>query len=129
MTSPQKLGSRDFWRITNRVFNKDKSVIHPLLNTSEWLSSASDKVKLFARNFSRDSNLDGLGTSWPIFPSRTNLKLHSLSATPKLVKKVMIDLDLSKFFGPNCIPVVGLKNCEPELPNIVPEPELPNIVA
>ena len=32
-----------------------------------------------------------------------------------MVKKVLVDLDLSKASGPDCIPVVVLKNCEPEL--------------
>ena len=48
----QKLGSRDFWRIANSVLNKGKSAIPPLFNRPEVLSSASDKAKLFAKNFS-----------------------------------------------------------------------------
>ena len=48
----QKLGSHDFWRIANSVLNKGKSAITPLFNGPEVLSSASDKVKLFAENFS-----------------------------------------------------------------------------
>ena len=32
-----------------------------------------------------------------------------------MVKKVITNLDLSKASGPDCIPVVVLKNCEPEL--------------
>ena len=44
------------------------------------------------------------------FP-RTNLKLHNISITPKMVKKVIMNLDLSKASGPDCIPVVYLKNC------------------
>ena len=79
------------------------------------LSSASDKAKLFAENFSLNSNLDDSGVSLPVFPSRTNLKLHNISVTPKMVRKVVMNLDLSKASGPNCIPVVVLKNCEPEL--------------
>ena len=79
------------------------------------LSSASDKAKLFAENFSKNSNLDDLGISLPVFPSRTNLKLHNISVTPKMVKKVIMNLDLSKASGPDCIPVVVLKNCEAEL--------------
>ena len=47
----QKLGSRDFWRIANSVLNKSKSSIPPLFNGPEVLSSAADKVKLFAKNF------------------------------------------------------------------------------
>ena len=32
-----------------------------------------------------------------------------------MVKQAIINLDLSKVCGPDCIPVVVLKNCEPEL--------------
>ena len=78
------------------------------------LSSASDKAKLFPKNFSQNSNLDNSGISLPVFPSRTNLKLHNISVTSKMVKKVIMNLDLSKASGPDCIPVVVLKNCEPE---------------
>ena len=62
------------------------------------LSSASDKVKSFAKNFSRDSNLDHLGISLPVFPSRTNLELDDISTTAKMVKKVIMNLDSSKAF-------------------------------
>ena len=85
------------------------------------LSSASDKAKLFAENFSKNSNLDDSGISLPVFPFRTNLKLHNISVTPKMVKKVIMNLDLSKASGPDCIPVVILKNCEPGLSYILPE--------
>ena len=38
-----------------------------------------------------------------------------------MVKKVIMNLDLSKASGPDCVPVVVLKNCEPELPYISAE--------
>ena len=117
----QKLGSRDFWRIANSVLNKGKSAIPPLFNGAEVLSSASNKAKLFAEKFSKNSNLDDSGISLPVFPSRTNLKLHNISVTPKMVRKVVMNLDLSKASGPDCIPVVVLKNCEPELSYILAE--------
>ena len=117
----QKLGSRDYWRIANSVLNKDKSAIPLLFNSPEVLSSASHKAKLFAGNFSKNSNLDDSGISLPVFPSRTNLELLNISATSKMVEKVIMDLDLSKASGPHCIPVVVLKNCEPELSYILAE--------
>ena len=117
----QKLGSRDFWRIVNSVINKGKSDIPPLFNRPEVMFSASDKAKLFAENFSLYSNLDDLGVSLPVFPSRTNLKLHNISVTPKMVGKVVMNLVLSKACGPDYIPVVVLKNCEPELSYILAE--------
>ena len=83
------------------------------------LSSASDKAKLFAENFYMNSNLDEPGISLPVFPSRTNMKLHNISVTPKMVKKVIKNLDLSKASGSDFIPVVVLKNCKPELSYIL----------
>ena len=87
------------------------------------LSSASDKAKLFARNFSKNSNLDDSGIFLPDLPSRTNLRLHNISVTPKIVKKIMIitNLDSSKASGPDCISVVVLKNYEPEISYILAE--------
>ena len=106
----QKRGSQDFWRIANSVLNKSKSAIPPLFNGLEVLSSASDKAKLFPENFTKISNLDVSGISLLVSPSRTNLKLRSISVPPKMVKKVMMNLELSKVSGPDCIAVVVLKN-------------------
>ena len=110
----QKLGSQDFWQIANSVLNKGKSAIPPPFKGPEVLSSASDNAKLFAKNFSKNSILDNLSISLIVFHSRTNLKLHNISVIPKMVKKVIMNLDLSKA-------VVVLKNCEPELSYMVAE--------
>ena len=117
----QEHGSWNFWQIANSVLNKGKSTIPPLFNGPEVLSSASDKAKIFAENFSKNSNLDDSGISLPVFPSITNLKLHDISVIPKMVEKVIMNLDLSKESGPDCIPVVVLKNCEAELSYILAE--------
>ena len=50
-----------------------------------------------------------------------NLKQRNISVTPKMVKKVRTNLDSSKASGPDCIPMVVLKNCEPELSYIPAE--------
>ena len=83
----QKLGSRDFWQIANSVLKKGKSAIPPLFIDPEVLSFTSDNAKLFAENFSMNSNLDDSGISLPVFPSRTNLKLHNISVTPRCLEK------------------------------------------
>ena len=66
-----------------RVFEANKLSL--LFNGPGMLSSAPDKAKFFAENFSKNSNLDDSGISLSAFPSRTNLKLHNIS-TPKVVK-------------------------------------------
>ena len=79
------------------------------------LLPAFDKSKLFAKNFFKNSNLDDSGISLPVFPSRTNLKLHNISVS----HKILTNLDLLKACSPDFIPVVVLKNCEPELSSIL----------
>ena len=62
-----------------------------------------------------------LPVTLPVFPFIANLKLHNISVTPKMVKKVISNLDFSKASGPDCIPVVVLKKVEPELSYILAE--------
>ena len=50
-STSQKLGSRDFRRISSSVLNKGKSAIPSLFNGAEVLPSAFDEAKLFAENF------------------------------------------------------------------------------
>ena len=59
----------------------------------------------------KNSNLDDSVMSLPVLPSRTNMNWHNISITPKMVEKVITNLDLSNSFGPDCIPVLVLKNC------------------
>ena len=76
-------------------------------------------ARRFAKNFSKNPNLDDSCISLPVFPSRTNLKLQNLSATPIIVKKVIRNLDSSNACGPHFILVVVLKDCESELSYIL----------
>ena len=85
------------------------------------LSSVSDKAKLFAKSFSNNSNFDDLSITLPVFFSRTNLTLHNIFISPKMVKKVTTNLDSSKISDLDCTPMVVLKNCEPELSYILAE--------
>ena len=59
--------------------------------------------------------------SLSVFPSRTNLKQHNFSVTAEMVKTVIKNVDSSKASGPDCIPVVVPKNCEPEFSYILAE--------
>ena len=82
----QKLGSQDFGRIANSVLNKGKSAI-PLYSTDRrycllHLIKQNRLLKTF---------------------------LRILILTPKMVKKVITNLDSSKTSGPDCIPVVVWK--------------------
>ena len=79
------------------------------------------KQNCLLKTFLRTLILIISGMSLPVFPSRTNPKLHNISVTPTMVKKVITNLDFSNASGPNFIPVVILKNCEPKLSYILAE--------
>ena len=104
-----------FGKLPIVLFNKGKSALPLLFTSLEVLPSASNKAKLFAKEFAKNSNLSNSGISLPVFPSRTDLNLHNISATPKMIKKVIMNTDLSKASDPDYIPVAVLKNCVPEL--------------
>ena len=78
---------------------------------------SSDKAK-----FSKNSNPGDSGISLLVFPSRTNLKLHNISITQKMIRKVISNIDSSKTSCPDCIPVVVLRNCESEVSYVLAEP-------
>ena len=101
------------------VFSTKANPLHLLYTTQRCCLLHLDKAKLFPENFSKDSYLDDSGISLLVFPSRTNLKLHNISVTAKMVKKVIMNLDLSNAPSPDCIPVVVLKSCEPGLSNVL----------
>ena len=75
------------------------------------------------KNFFKNSTLDDSGITLPVFPSRTCFTCFPfyISITPKMIKKVKMNLDSSKASGPDCIKMVVLKNCEPELSYILAE--------
>ena len=77
------------------VFSAKVNLLYLLYSTAQSCCLASDKAKLFAKNFSENSNLDDSGISLPVFPSRTHLKLHNISVTLKIVKKVITNFDSS----------------------------------
>ena len=60
---PRNLVLVTFGKLLIVFSKKDKSAISPLFNGPEVLSSASDKLKLFAKNVSKKSNLDDSGIS------------------------------------------------------------------
>ena len=65
-----KLGSSDFGKLLIVLIN-GKSAIPILFNGLEVLSSSSDKMKLFPKNFSKNSSLDDLSISLPFFSSES----------------------------------------------------------
>ena len=81
---PRSLALQNIWQIANSVLNNGKLATALLFNGLELLSSASDKAKLFTKNFSKNYNIGDLIIL--IFLSRTNWKLRNISVTLKMVK-------------------------------------------
>ena len=89
------------------TFRKLLIVFPKMLNLVYFLYSLAQRSSnLHLRTFLRTLTL---------ITNRTNLELHNISVTLKMVKMVIRNLNLSKASGADCILVVVLKNCEDEL--------------
>ena len=74
------------------VFSTNVNLLY-LLYSMDEMCLTGVLANLFAKSYSKNSNLDESGIALPVFPSRTNLKLHNIFITPKMVKKVITDLN------------------------------------
>ena len=113
----QKHCSQDFWRIANGVLKVN--LLYLLYSTARKcfpldLIKQNYLLKTFLRTLI-------LITEVPYFPSRTSLKLHNISVTSKMVKNIITNLNSSKASSPDCILVVVLTKCEPDLSFILTE--------
>ena len=118
---PRNLALRTFDKLPI-VFSTKANLLYLLYSTApRYCLLYLIKQNCLLKTFLRTLILIISGMSLPVFPSRTNPKLHNISVTPTMVKKVITNLDFSNASGPNFIPVVILKNCEPKLSYILAE--------
>ena len=110
-----KFGLGDFWQTAKIILRKGKFTTPSLFNAPKAKLCSSSKTNLCDEDFSNNFNLDDSDIYLPVFPCGNNWKYYIIPITPKLVKKAIINFDLSKVPGPDCILVVIQKNCEPEL--------------
>ena len=115
----ERLGSREFWRITNKILNRGKSPIPTIINGPEVISSSSDKAKLFGSIFASNSTLDDSNHPLPGFPSCTDSLVSDIKISVKEVSRLIHDLESTKATGPDQVPVVVLKNLSPEISPIL----------
>ena len=90
----QKLGSRDFWQIANSVLNKGKSAVPPLFSGPGCCLLHLIKQNFLLKTFLRTLILVTQYESLPVFPSRTNLKLHNIFVTRKMELRTLIHTNL-----------------------------------
>ena len=118
-----KLGLGGFWQTAKIVFRKVKFTIPLPFNAPKARLCLSNKTKSLCDEkfsiFSKNFNLNDSDIYLPVFPCGNNQKLYIIPITPKLVKKLIINFDSSKVPGPDYIPVVVQKNCEPNLSYIL----------
>ena len=89
-----------FWQITKGTPRKSKCKVSLLFNGPETIAPASSKVKLFAKFFSENYNIDVLRRFLLTFPSGSNLKHHNITITSKNNQKTATVLDSFMAPGP-----------------------------
>ena len=107
-------------KLALRTFGELPIVISIKVNLLYLLHSAAKRcclLHLIKQNYLLKTFLRIL-----ILITQVSLLLFSnISVTPKIIKKVRTNLDLSKASGRDCIPMVVLKSCEHDLPYILAE--------
>ena len=83
-----------------------------LLSSIAWIHCLLHLIKqnYLLKTFLRTHIFDTSGMSLPVFLAGTNLKFQHISVAPKIVEKVITNLDSSKASHPDCILVVVLNN-------------------
>ena len=83
-----------------------------LLSSMAWIHCLLHLIKqnYLLKAFLRTHIFDNSGMSLPVFLAGTILKFQHISVTPKIVEKVITNLDSSKASHPDCILVVVLNN-------------------
>ena len=115
----EALGSKEFWRITNKVLGRGKAAIPTLIEGPTQVISSTDKANIFASKFAAHSTLDDLGCPLPDFPPVTDERLSDFKVSAGQVASLIKELDATKATGPDNIPVVVLKHLSPELSPIL----------
>ena len=115
----ESLGSKEFWRITNKVLGRGKASIPTLVEGPTQVISSTDKASIFASKFASHSTLDDQGCLPPDFPPLTDERLCDLKVSAGQISKLIKELDSTKATGPDSIPVVVLKHLSPELSPIL----------
>lgn len=79
----KRLGSRDFWKLSNQILNWSKASIPIILNGPEAISFSLDKVNLFAKIFVPKSMLDDKDNPHPDFSRLTKHNRSNIYFTEK----------------------------------------------
>ena len=120
LVASQRLGSKDFWKICNRILNKKKSSSTPLIDASGNVCASNEsKARCLCEQFASNSGPQENSAGLPEFPSRCDDSLRLPFIKSKDVLKCILDLDSSKSCGPDKIPITVVRHCAPELSSIL----------
>ena len=95
MINKERLGSQEFWTITNRVTNRGKSLTSIIINGFEVSSSSPDKAKNFSMNFDSNFTHDVFDHPHSDFSFSYKL-LTNFSVTVKEFSNVIYNLESGK---------------------------------
>lgn len=107
----KRLSSNKFWKIINRILNRDKPSEPAIINGLEVISFSLDMSKLFAINFTFNAT-----TSAIFYLTYQEYKFTNFSI---LTWKVSSKALTMKATSPYKMPIIVLKNYNPELSPIL----------
>ena len=111
----------DVWQNLLILFSTKVNLIYLLHLMGLWCCLMRLVRQSFVEIFSKISNHDGSGIFLHIFSSRTKLNCIIFLELSSCIGRVLANFDYSEVSSFLCVPVLVLKNCEPELVYILAE--------
>ena len=108
----------NFRQVSNQSIKVFEAAKFVFANKTKYFVTSQ---KLGTRDFGQVTNSVCNKGKSAISPVFNGSEVLHIPVTPRLVKKVLTSLDSAKASGPDCIPVLILKNCEAEFSLILTE--------
>ena len=107
-------GSKNFWSFVKQLKNTASQSIPTLLSNDEIFTNPVDKANLFADLFALNSNLPDSSQPLPEL-ERVSSTMPEIHFRTRVVKKVLLGLNVNKSAGPDGISAQVLKKCASSL--------------
>ena len=103
-------GSKNFWSFVKQMKNTASQTIPTLLSNDEIFTNPVDKANLFADLFASNSNLPDSSQPPPEL-ERVSCTMPEIHFRTRVVKRVLLGLNVNKSTGPDGISAQVLKKC------------------
>ena len=112
----RNISNKKWWRVVNTLSGKPgHSDIPVIVEDNIAYTTAREKAQVFCKTFAEKCNLQGARKDAPFLDKSTHSSFNNVTFKPKIIHRLLRQLDPAKATGPDLIPSRVLKECSAEL--------------